>query len=53
MGSDRPAPGDDGKPRVGRPTQEDRRVLDRIFYILRTAVPWRDLPERYGPSAGK
>jgi transposase len=36
-------------PRVGRPTQEDRRVLDGIFYILRTGAPWRDLPERYGP----
>src|SRR5229473_3050543 len=32
-----------------RPTQEDRRVLDGIFYILRTGAPWRDLPERYGP----
>jgi len=42
-------PGGDGAPRVGRPTQEDRRVLDGIFYILRTGAPWRDLPERYGP----
>ncbi len=42
-------PGGDGTPRVGRPTQEDRRVLDGIFYILRTGAPWRDLPERYGP----
>jgi len=42
-------PGGDGRPRVGRPTQEDRRVLDGIFYILRTGAPWRDLPERYGP----
>jgi transposase len=42
-------PGGDGMPRVGRPTREDRRVLDGIFYILRTGAPWRDLPERYGP----
>jgi len=28
---------------------DDRRVLNGIFYILRTGVPWRDLPERYGP----
>ena len=27
----------------------DRRVVDGIFYILRTRAPWRDLPERYGP----
>lgn len=27
----------------------DRRVLSRIFYILRSGAPWRDLPERYGP----
>jgi transposase len=33
----------------GRPRGEDRRVLDAIFYILRTGAPWRDLPERYGP----
>jgi transposase len=27
----------------------DRRVLNGIFYVLRTGCPWRDLPERYGP----
>ena len=27
---------------------DDRRVLNGIFYILRTGSPWRDLPERYG-----
>ena len=25
---------------------DDRRVLNGIFYILRTGAPWRDLPER-------
>ena len=29
--------------------QDDRRILNGIFYILRTGAPWRDLPERYGP----
>lgn len=29
---------------------DDRKVLNGIFYILRTGAPWRDLPERYGPS---
>ena len=28
---------------------DDRRVLNGIFFILRTGSPWRDLPERYGP----
>lgn len=32
---------------VGR--VDDRRVLNGIFYVLRTGSPWRDLPERYGP----
>ena len=27
----------------------DRRVLNAILYVLRTGIPWRDLPERYGP----
>lgn len=33
----------------GVPRADDRRVLNGIFYILRTGSPWRDLPERYGP----
>ena len=36
------------KPR-GVPRVEDRRVLNGIFWTLRTGSPWRDLPERYGP----
>ena len=36
------------KPR-GVPRTDDRRVLNGIFYALRTGSPWRDLPERYGP----
>ncbi len=31
------------------PRVDDRRVLNGIFWILRTAAPRRDLPERYGP----
>lgn len=37
-------PGGRGKARV-----DDRRVVNGIFYVLRTGSPWRDLPERYGP----
>lgn len=36
------------KPR-GVPRVDDRRVVNGIFYVLRTGSPWRDLPERYGP----
>jgi len=33
----------------GPERKDDRKVLNGIFYILRTGAPWRDLPERYGP----
>jgi len=38
-------------PKKGRgpARKDDRRILDGIFYILRTGAPWRDLPARYGP----
>ena len=32
-----------------RARKDDRKVLNAIFYVLRTGMPWRDLPERYGP----
>jgi len=35
------------KPR-GVARVDDRRVINGIFYVLRTGSPWRDLPERYG-----
>ena len=28
---------------------DDRKITNAIFYVLRTGMPWRDLPERYGP----
>src|ERR1700737_3161637 len=36
------------KPR-GIPRVDDRRVLNGIFWVLRSGAPWRDLPETYGP----
>jgi transposase len=36
------------KPR-GVPRVDDRRVLNGIFWVLRSGAPWRALPERYGP----
>ena len=31
------------------PRVNDRRVLNGIFWVLRSGAPWRDLPEGYGP----
>ncbi|MDB5604196.1 MAG: transposase [Bradyrhizobium sp.] len=36
------------KPR-GIPRVDDRRVLNGIFWVLRSGAPWRDLPVSYGP----
>jgi len=27
---------------------DDPRIMNAMFYVLRTGMPWRDLPERYG-----
>jgi transposase len=36
------------KPR-GIPRVDDRRVLNGIFWVLRSGASWRDLPRRLGP----
>ena len=33
----------------GVPRVNDRRVLNGIFWVLRSGAPWRDLPETFGP----
>jgi transposase len=33
----------------GVPRVDDRRVLNGIFWRLRTGAPWADIPVRYGP----
>ena len=35
------------KPR-GVPRVNDRRVLNGIFWVLRSGAPWRDLPQKFG-----
>ena len=37
------------KPQGGRPAKDNRVMLNGIIYWLNTGVPWRDLPERFGP----
>ena len=39
-------PGQPGSP--GRRGDNDRLLLDAVFWIARTGAPWRDLPERFG-----
>ena len=34
------------KPR-GVPRVDDRRILNGIFWVLRSGAPWRDLPESF------
>jgi len=36
------------KPR-GIPRVDDRRILNGMFWVLRSGAPWRDLPDGYGP----
>src|SRR4029077_102555 len=33
----------------GEPRVHDRRVLNGMFWVLRSGAPWRDLPIPFGP----
>jgi len=35
--------------RRGRPYHDHRRILNGLLWLAKTGVPWRDLPERFGP----
>lgn len=35
----------------GRPRADDHQVLNGILYVLRTGIPWNDLPDRYGDDS--
>ena len=37
--------------RRGRPRQDDRKILDGIFWILRTGAQWEELPRRFPPKS--
>jgi len=32
----------------GRPSKDNRTILNAMVWIARSGAPWRDLPERYG-----
>lgn len=36
---------------AGRKPKESRRVLEAIFYVLRTGIQWKALPAEYGSSS--
>lgn len=33
----------------GRTGANNRLFVDAVVYVARTGIPWRDLPERFGP----
>ena len=35
--------------KAGRPSKDNRIMLNGMVWIARSGAPWRDLPERYGP----
>jgi transposase len=34
--------------REGKPRADDRKTIDAILYVLKTGMPWNDLPKEYG-----
>ena len=39
------------KPKGGRPRNDDRKMLDGIFYVLRTGIQWQALPRQIGAGS--
>ena len=35
----------------GRPRADDRTTINAILYVLKTGIPWNDLPEEYGDDS--
>lgn len=40
------------KPKGGRPRIPDRQCLAGILFVLRTGLPWEDLPQELGCGSG-
>ena len=38
-------------PKGGRPSADLRKVVDGIFYAIRTGIPWNDMPRAYASSS--
>src|SRR5947208_13526144 len=39
-------------PRGGRPRLDDRKALTGILFVLKTGIPWEDLPVEMGCGSG-
>jgi transposase len=39
------------KPGGGRPAMDPRKVLEAIFYVLRTGIQWKALPKAFGAAS--
>jgi transposase len=44
-------PAERPKPKGGRPRNDDREMMDGIFYVLRTGIQWKALPRRIGAGS--
>ena len=44
-------PGERPKPKGGRPRNDDRKMLDGSFYVLRTGIQWKALPRQIGAGS--
>lgn len=40
------------KPEGGRPPVDDRKALTGILFVLKTGIPWEDLPQEMGCGCG-
>ncbi len=40
------------KPKGGRPRLADRAALTGILFVLKTGIPWEDLPQEMGCGSG-
>ena len=40
------------KPKGGRPRIDDRKALTGVLFVLKTGIPWEDLPQEIGCGSG-
>ena len=45
-------PAEPAKPKGGRPRVPDRACLTGIIFVLKTGIPWEDLPQEMGCGSG-
>ena len=36
---------------TGRPRADDRKTINAILFVLKTGIPWNDLPKEYGDDS--